>query len=359
MSTDDHDYFVERIPAIRKLIQEAFNPQTLRWFCQDLREFHPLLSQFDAKPNLDDMADAVIEHCRTQVLFAELLEGIRGHSPRHYARHYAAIYGERKIEVIARPEAEPVSASISALPGFVDRTRELALFRRMLAGEVPQRILCILESAERGKTYLLLRLLHECEQQAPPLPVVLLNFDRRSSGLADYLGVAREVRRSLGDGAVPAVCACEEGIAAGRLGPAGPAWEEALGRALARDLAALGRAAVLVDTFEHASEEARRWLERWLLEPMRRELPGVLAVVAGRPECQGFFDPPRLWSGLVTTIDRFDPLDDGDILEHYRQRGLTISPAEVGLLQIARLEPGAEWPRSGDLLEQARRGGGR
>jgi len=285
---------------------------------------------------------------------------------------------------------------------FVDRTQELARFQRMLAGEPPRRILCILERGEQGKTCFLLRLFHECEQQRSPVPVVLLDFDQRRGGLTDCFSVASQVRRHLGDERTPAICACEEAIfrsvptvnvpgsagdgsvdfgkrddftgatirdVAGHdlyqnvsifTGPPTPQQvarqKEELGRAMRDDLARLGRAVVLVDTFEHASEETRSWLERWLFEPLRRELCHVILVVAGRPECQYFFTQPCLWSHLIDAIDRFTPFSDDDILAHYRQRGLTVSEMEASLLQIARISP-AKMAGIGDLLEQARGGG--
>ena len=289
---------------------------------------------------------------------------------------------------------------------FVDRERELALFHRMLAGETARRILCILERGEKGKTYLLLRLFHECEQQHPPVPVVLLDFDQRKSGLTDYLSVARAVRRHLGDDCTPAICDCEETISRGRPlvsirtgeGGAGVDFGERgrfteadisdiagrdsinvsvgdisggmptvdvakqqadMGRALCRDLAGLAdshrRVVLLVDAFEHASEGTCAWLEDWLFEPLRRELGHVLLVVAGRPECRPFFAQPRLWSGLVTRIERFDPFSDDDILTYYHQRGLTVSEVETSLLTIARMNPG-RMADVGNWLEQTRGG---
>jgi hypothetical protein len=293
---------------------------------------------------------------------------------------------------------------------FVDRERELALFERMLSGETDKRILCILERGEQGKTFFLLRLFQECEQQRPPVPVVLLDFDQRRSGLTDYLGVAREVRRYLGDECSPGICGCEDAIARGRPlvsirtgeGDAGVDWggrgrfteadievagrdfiqvgpvseavptadlvakqQADMGRALCNDLAGLAdshhRVVLLVDTFEHAlkSEDTCRWLERWLFEPLRRELRHVLLVVAGRPECRTFLGQPRLWSGLVATIDRFDSFSDDEIRDHYRQRGILISEEEMPLLlDLARPSP-AMMAQIGDSLEQIRGGGGR
>jgi hypothetical protein len=296
---------------------------------------------------------------------------------------------------------------IDPLTGFVDRTRELAQFRRMLSGETDRRILLIMERGEQGKTCFLLKLFDECEQQA--VPVVLLNFDQRSSGLTDYLSVARQVRRHLHDECTPAICTCEEAIArghplvsirtgegdggvdfgergrftgadisdvpgrdsirveVGNVSEAHPTVEQiahqkaTMGRALHSDLARLAaahrRVVFLVDTFEHTPEETCGWLERWLFEPLRHELPHVLLVVAGRPECHAFFDQPRLWGSLVATIDRFDPFTDDDIRAHYLQRGLVIAEAEMSLLvDLARSESPAYMAHLGDRLEQTRGG---
>ncbi len=295
---------------------------------------------------------------------------------------------------------------IAVTKGFVDRKPELALFRRMLAGETDECVLLFLERGEQGKTYLLLRLFDECEQQHPQVPVVLLDFDQRRSGLTDYLSAAREVRRQLGDKYTPAICACEDEIY--RRGPlvsirtgggdAGVDWgrrgrfteadiadvagrdliqvgsvSEApptadqlarqraeMGRALCRDLAGLAashhRVVLLVDTFEHATEETCAWLEHWLFEPLRRELRHVVLVVVGRPECQPFFALPRLWSSLVTTIDCFTPFSDDDIRDHYDLRGLAVAEEEMPLLlDLARSSP-AQMAQLGNLLEQTRGG---
>jgi hypothetical protein len=314
----------------------------------------------------------------------------------------------QKAEAGVRQLAERLQLTLPTefITGFVDRECELALFRCMLAGETDERIQLILERGEQGKTYLLLRLFHECEQQRPQVPVVLLDFDQRRSDLTDYLSVAREVRRHLGDKCTPAICACEDeiyrrgplvsirtgpgdaGVDWGRRGrftkadiadiagrdliQVGPVSEAApaadliarqradMGRALRCDLASLAashrRVVLLVDTFEHAPEDTRSWLERWVFEPLRHELRHVLFVVAGRPECQSFFAQPRLWSSLVATIDPFIPFSDDDILAHYRQRGLPVAEAEMPLLlDLARLSP-ARMSQVGDWLQQTRRG---
>jgi hypothetical protein len=277
----------------------------------------------------------------------------------------------------------------------------------MLADQTGKRILRILEHGEQGKTYFLLQLSQECEQQG--VPAILLDFDQRRSGLTDYLGAAREVRRCLGDERTLNICTCEDaiyrsgplvnvqtgagdsrGVDFGNRGrfddaeiehvvgrdsvavslshvstgaPAAGAADkqrEDMGRALCRDLAALAgvhpRLVLLVDTFEHASQETCTWLERWLFDPLRRELAHVILVVAGRPQCRPFFAQPRLWSDLLDPIDRFEPFSDEAILAHYHKRNLPISEAELPLLlELARPSP-ARMAQMGDWLKQTRGG---
>jgi hypothetical protein len=289
---------------------------------------------------------------------------------------------------------------------FVDREKELALFHQMLEGSVGKQLLLISERGEQGKSYFLHRLAYECEQQSPPVPAVYLDFDQRKSGLTDYLSVARAARRQLGDTNTPAVCACEkaicrpaplvniqtgtgsgsgvdlgkktklesaklsevagrDNISVGDVSGGAPtsadlaAQRAAMGRALCSDLGQLSethpRAVVLIDTFEHVSDETCGWLESWLFERLHDDLPHVLLVVAGRPEkCREFFTPAHVWSRVITYIC-FESIGDDDILAHYEKRGLTISASETTLFQIARTNP-AKMALVGDLLEQTQGG---
>ena len=288
---------------------------------------------------------------------------------------------------------------------FVDRKDELAVFRRMLAGESDKRILLVMEPGEKGKSYFIQRLFYECGPQQAP--VAILDFDQSRSGWNDYLGVAREVRRYLGDDCAPAICACEDnifrpkplvnvqtgdgdgGVEFGRrnrfdaadvsevggrdnikvevgavvAGPPSPnvaaRHRAEMGRALRDDLARLGRegqrAVLLVDTFEQAREDTCAWLERWVLDSLPRELAHVVLVVGGRPRCQSFFAQARPWSHLVARV-RFGQMDDADIENHYRRRGIVVGEDELpGLLRLARLGP-ARMAEVGDLLEQSKGG---
>lgn len=294
---------------------------------------------------------------------------------------------------------------IDILASFVDRGAELALFHSALAGATHQRILLILEPGEQGKSCFLRRLAHECERKRPPVPAVLLDFDQRRSGLTDFMSVAREVRRDLGDALTPAICACEEAIrrpaplvniqtgsgeagvdwgrggrfseaaiagVAGRdsitVGPVSGGLPSAppqaqqradTGRALLSDLSGAAstwpRLVVLIDTFDCASDETCRWLNDWLFEPLRRELSHVLVVVAGRPDCRPFFEQAHLWGGLVRSL-RFDPLQDEHIVEHFRLRGISLAEEEMSLLvEMARQSP-ARMALLGDWAVQTRGG---
>ena len=296
----------------------------------------------------------------------------------------------------------------SVAADFVDRRYELAHFRQMLDSEVDERILLILERSEQGKSYFLLRLDHECNQCSPSIPVILLDFDERKSGLTDYLSIARKVRRDLGDERTPAICDCLDqiyrhspvvhvqtgsgeggGVDFGRRGrfkeaqisetagrdnirvnirdvsvePTRPDqeehWKAEMGRALLSDLISIAethpRIVLLVDTFEQAPDEACAWLERWLLDSLRRELPHVILVVAGRPTCRSFFERPHRWSCLLKVVNHFSPLSDEDILDHYSQRGLGVPESESSLIEIARASP-ARMAQLGDWLEQSQGG---
>jgi hypothetical protein len=298
----------------------------------------------------------------------------------------------------------------NVLADFVDRRRELALFQKMLNAEAAERIMLLLDRGEQGKSYFLLRLDHECDQCDPSIPVVLLDFDSRKSGLSGYLDVARKVRRDLGDELTPAICDCldrifrrgptvnvqtgsgeSDGVDFGRRGcyteaevsgisgrdrvdihmgdvhAGGPRSDQEeryraeMGRALLHDLANLmatySRVVLLIDTFEHVSDKMWAWLERWLFDSLRRELPHVVLVVAGRPQCRDFFERPHRWSHLITTVEHFSPLSHEDVLLHYNRRGLTVPESEASLIEIARVSP-ARMAQIGDWLEQAEEGAG-
>jgi hypothetical protein len=79
------------LAAIRSLIRDAFEARELRRFCQDRPTFRPLLSRFGPGFSFEEMIDAVIDYCKTRLLFPELLAEIRKYNPRQYDRYAAQL----------------------------------------------------------------------------------------------------------------------------------------------------------------------------------------------------------------------------------------------------------------------------
>ena len=74
------------LAAIRKLLLDAFTAQGLRRFLEDRPALRHIVNAFGPGHGFDDMVDRVIDHCRTDLLFDELLAGIRDTNPRQYVR---------------------------------------------------------------------------------------------------------------------------------------------------------------------------------------------------------------------------------------------------------------------------------
>ena len=72
--------------AIRDLLEEAFTPETLRRFCQDRPAFEPLLRGFSPADGVSDMVDEMLDYCRTELLWDDLLAEVARVKPRQYAR---------------------------------------------------------------------------------------------------------------------------------------------------------------------------------------------------------------------------------------------------------------------------------
>jgi len=63
--------------AIRRLVQDAFTAQELRWFCRDRKELRPFLDRVEPNASLQEMAYELVGYCERQVLIEELLLGIK------------------------------------------------------------------------------------------------------------------------------------------------------------------------------------------------------------------------------------------------------------------------------------------
>ena len=113
------------IAVIGELLEAAFTPQKLRRFCQERPLFRDLVNHFGPGHGLDDMVGEVIDYCRTQLLWDELLAEIASVNPKQHARF------ESRLRAAAipptTPRREPAPSAHAPVPAF-DRA---ALRRRL------------------------------------------------------------------------------------------------------------------------------------------------------------------------------------------------------------------------------------
>jgi energy-coupling factor transporter ATP-binding protein EcfA2 len=83
MATEEWSQY---IPVIRRLLLAAFQTEQLRPFLEDRPPLRPIVNSFGPGQGLDDMVDKVIGYCDKNVLFIELLAGVKEVNPRQYAR---------------------------------------------------------------------------------------------------------------------------------------------------------------------------------------------------------------------------------------------------------------------------------
>jgi hypothetical protein len=83
MTQDPSAYDIQKI---RQLLIEAFTDEELRRFCLDRPAFRPVVDRLGREDGLDDIVDEVIDYCRTQLLWDELLAAVKEVNPRQYAR---------------------------------------------------------------------------------------------------------------------------------------------------------------------------------------------------------------------------------------------------------------------------------
>jgi AAA-like domain len=103
------------VATIRHLIRDAFTDKTLRRHCQDHRALTGVVTRFPSGASLEDMIDVLVEHCEKQVLFGELLAGIREANPRQYGRY------EPRLAAPGMPAGVPALPELGFLAkqGFV------------------------------------------------------------------------------------------------------------------------------------------------------------------------------------------------------------------------------------------------
>ncbi len=83
MRTDTDPF---NVAAIRRLLLAAHNTDTLYRFCVDDPLFRPVIESFSPRDGLGAMVSHLLDYCRAQYLWSELLTAIEEANPRQYSR---------------------------------------------------------------------------------------------------------------------------------------------------------------------------------------------------------------------------------------------------------------------------------
>jgi len=90
------------ISTIRDFLRDAFTVDKLWRFCQERSDFRSILADCGPNPSMEEVIDALIEHCRTQVLFEELFSEIQAINPKQFARYHMQLYTTELTADISR-----------------------------------------------------------------------------------------------------------------------------------------------------------------------------------------------------------------------------------------------------------------
>jgi len=85
------------IAEIRNLLEKAFTADELKEFCHDRPAFRPVLKRVSPDPSSAKLAQALIEHCETRLLFDKLLADIRKVNPTQYEERRHKLYPEGAV----------------------------------------------------------------------------------------------------------------------------------------------------------------------------------------------------------------------------------------------------------------------
>jgi hypothetical protein len=250
---------------------------------------------------------------------------------------------------------------------FVNRTKQYQGFCKMLARETPKAVMLIEAPADMGKTWVVQRMRHHCEEEN--VPVMHVDFrDRRPH---DYLSLVRLARDQLGAGYFNPLTAtinsftgvkitlANEGAGSGggvQIDHAGSVevGGDVAGRDIIKDnqfyiqtdstmaqraaeiqindafFACLGqlfeattRAVFLFDSYEDVTAEADRWLRDYLLPHLcEKRRANMLVVIAGRK----IDELPSALRELVakTGLDLFEEADVCEYIEKRQIAGLDL-----------------------------------
>ncbi|MCA9977492.1 MAG: hypothetical protein KC413_17155 [Anaerolineales bacterium] len=84
---------------------------------------------------------------------------------------------------------------------FVDREKKVRGFQKLLEPTTRQAVMLIEAPRDMGKTWLLSKMQHHCQEQTARIPVAIIDFrnPREIHEIQDMLGLIRLLRRKLGD----------------------------------------------------------------------------------------------------------------------------------------------------------------
>ncbi|MBN1139586.1 MAG: hypothetical protein JXM73_23620 [Anaerolineae bacterium] len=146
------------LAAIRSLILSAFTPRELWRFCKDRPAFREAVLDFGLNPSLADMADVLLEHCETRLLFDDLLAAIHESNPRQFERYQALLYRSAPLPARQIPHNLPPRRS------FIGRDEEKRLVHQALRPDARPNLVSIDGIGGIGKTALALEVAYECLQ---------------------------------------------------------------------------------------------------------------------------------------------------------------------------------------------------
>lgn len=343
MTPDDLSNSAEyNIATIRALIKAAFTDKTLRRLCQDHPVFRPLLDSFGPYVGLDDMADAVIEHCQKRRLFPDLLSEIKNANPKQYGRYcdqLLAAGGCQRV-VNLRP--------LDMRHTFKGRQHEIQTLRDYLADD-RVRLISVVGRGGMGKTALVSHVLADLEEgtlavldrQEGPVIDGILYLGTRTTGLG-LERIYTDVGRMLGE------------PAASRLDARWTYGEASLAARVEYLLEALrdGLYLIVLDNLEDAlaedggilDEGLRLFVERCLARPS-----GVRLITTSRERVR-FVEAPRQAVHTISLLEGLSEEDAAEVLRDLDPQGeLELCDSAMDdLRQAARRTEGI--PRALELL---------
>ncbi len=273
-------------------------------------------------------------------------------------------------------------------PDFVDREKETLLLKKTISKKWNKRVLIFLVGPQIGKTYLMSYFKYYCQTKS--IPVTLIDFDQRGKDPIWYWKFVSNIRDdlSLYKFSFSEVEKCEKrqggslslidyhpesgsgGIAIGSKGRINDSelqdWvgrdrnmfyasysgtiadnvererrqRDEMGRALVSDLSKIcqkRRIVLILDTYEQASLETRRWIDEWLFEHLVDRFKNLVVVIAARPDTpmRDYVMRPRPWKSLIHIHEALSVLEKKHIREYLQKSKLSLREKDLEPFVVA------------------------